>query len=662
MITGEGRTVPPHWLRRNEGSRTPHRVMIIDTETRPESTPGAEHHRLRWWHLRLSRRHTENPRRPVQLDLAGTSAAELARHVDELAIAKQSLWIYTHNLGFDLQVTGLPEELGRLGWEIIDLGITGRSPWMRLGHGRRRIVLCDSTSWLPAPLAAVGESLGVEKPVIEDWTAATDEEIAVRCLADVEILSRAILTIMDWWDECDMGRWQWTGPGCGWAAFRHKFLDAKILMDPEPLRMALERAAVYGGRREAYRIGDLGPGHYADLDFEAAYPQIASTIELPRRPIARVPYMTAEAFGQLPSDWGILSRCTVTTSTPVVPCRLDGRIYYPVGTFETVLAQPDIVGAIEAGATVDLGDTIIYQLEPFLRSWGQWITGVIDGTGQDVPAVVRTMAKHWSRTVIGRFAMHAQRTEDWGDAAWPFFYAEAGIDWDSGCEVIDLHACGRHLRVFRDSEPENVFPAVTAWVEAECRQLLRRAMESCPPGTVMQCDTDGFMLSLGDGPVSAPAVAESGPQTAVLTSPAAGAAPPVPERIGPVSVRVKGLYERAELLGPQAVILGDSRRIAGVPRSFTRIGELTYQGWTWPGYAWQLARSQPGVYTRPHVTVPLRGPYGTRWILADGRTIPPEMRVVAGQNVIRDPARKGSRIRREMLAHKQPAALNRHVA
>lgn len=658
----DGYTCPPHWLRRNEGTRSPHRVIMLDSESLPEVIGQAEQHTLRWWHARHVKRHLTGGRSAAITDVAGSTAAELARVVDELAIAKHSTWLYTHNLGFDLQVTRLPELLSDLGWQIVDIGITGRSPWIRMSHGRRRLVMADSTSWLPAPLKTIGESLGIDKPVITNWQTAPDDDIAVRCLMDVEILSAAMLSIMDWWDAEDMGRWQWTGPGCGWAVFRHKFLNAKILMDPEPERLALERQAVYGGRREAYRIGDLGEGRYADLDFEAAYPQIASVTELPRRCIARVPFMTHEAYGQLPSDWGILSECTVTTTVPVVPCRIDGHIYYPTGTFKTVLAGPDIAGAIEAGAFIDLGDTLIYQMEPFLADWGKWITGVIDGTGQAVPPVVRTMAKHWSRTVIGRFAMRAQRTEDWGDAAWPYFYAEPGIDWDTGCEVVDLHACGRHLRVFRDSEPENVFPAVTAWVEAACRQLLRRAMDACPPGSVLQCDTDGFMLDLSEGVQEAAAAEPHRVPDGELAQEAAAAVPPVPESIGGVRIRVKGLYTHAELLGPQQVIVGDQRRIAGVPRSFSSADGLTYQGWTWPGYSWQLAKSQPGIYTRPHVTVPLRGPYGARWLLENGRTVPPLCRVIKGRTVIvgmRDSAMRNIRV---MASDKQPAHLSKLAA
>lgn len=656
------RTVPPHWLRPNEGSRSPHRVAFLDCETAPELTPAAELHSMRWWHLRHVRRHVDNPRSPVQADLAGSSIAELAGLVDKLAIAKHSTWLWTHNLGFDLQVSRLPELLYGLGWQIVDIGITGRSPWIRMCHGRRRLVLCDSTSWLPAPLAEIGPLVGVDKPVIDDWHHATDEQIAIRCLADVEILSRAMLGLLDWWDQHDMGRWQWTGPGCGWAAFRHGHLTAKVLMDPDPVRLELERQAIYGGRREAYRIGELGAGRYADLDFEAAYPQIAASTALPRRPIARVPYMTAEAFGQLPPDWGVLSRCTVRTSEPVVPCRVDGHTLYPVGEFETVLSQPDILGVIDAGGTVELGDTIIYQLEPFLSSWGQWVTGVIDGTGQDVPAAVRMMARHWSRTVIGRFAMHGQRIEDWGDACWPSFHAEPGVDWDTGCEVVDLHACGRHLRVFRDAEPENVFPAVTAWVEAECRQLLRRAMSACPAGSVIQCDTDGFMVDLtgelaelgARSPGQAPAVE-------VAAQPAA-ASSPVPERIGPVRIRVKGLFTRAVILGPQQVATDAARRIAGVPRAFTSSDGLTYAGWSWPGYTWQLARSQPGVYTRPHVTIALRGPYGARWLLENGQTIAPWVQLVNGQNTVRPPKWRTHRMDTGRLAELQPAILQRYAA
>lgn len=647
--------VPPHWLRRNEGTRSPHRVMFVDTETRPTMVGRDELHELRWWHARVVRRHVASPRGPLTVDLAGDSILDLARQVDHAAITKHSLWVYTHNLGFDLQVTRLPELLHELGWQITDIGITGRSPWIRLAQERRRIVLADSTSWMPAGLADIGESIGYPKPVIEDWYNAPDEEIASRCLADVQILATAMIMIMDWWDTHDMGRWQWTGPGCGWAAFRHKHLHHKVLMDPDPERLVLERQAIYGGRREAFQIGTIGPGRYVDLDFEAAYPTIAATTELPRRSIGRVESMTAESYGNLPADWGILSACTVTTPVPVVPCRLGGHTLYPVGTFQTVLAQPDITGVLEVGGTVELGDTIVYQLAPFMSSWGEWVTSLLNGTGEQVPPPVRTWAKHISRTVIGRWAMRAQRTEDWGDAAWPYWHAEPGTDLRTGCEVVDLHACGRHLRVWRDAEPENVFPAVTAWVESTCRQLLRQALEQCPAGSVLQCDTDGFMMAVPDQGLE-----PGGPAARqVPTGEVATAGPPVPAviptRSGPVGLKAKAFYTRAVILGPQQVIADSARKIAGIPKAFTSSDGQTWQGNAWPGYTWQLANSQPGIYTRPHVIIPLRGPYGSRWVLRDGTTIPPRCIVRNGETIIVRPTHP-------MLADKQPEILAKYAA
>lgn len=646
------RPVPAHWLRVNDGARSPHRVLFVDTETRPVMDGLDELHELRWWHARVVRRHVERPRGPLHADLAGDSAMDLAAAVDRTAITKCSLWLYTHNLGFDLQVTRLPELLHDLGWEVTDIGITGRSPWIRMAQDRRRLVICDSTSWLPVPLAEVGESIGRPKPVIDDWTAATDEEIAVRCLADVVILSEAMLAIMDWWDASDMGRWSWTGPGCGWAAYRHKFLAHKVLMDPAPERITIEREAIYGGRREAYRLGRIGPAQLVDLDFQGAYPTLAATMMLPRRPVAHVDPMTRQAYENLPSAWGVLSRCTVTTAVPVVPCRLGGHTLYPTGTFETTLAQPDIAGALAAGATVELGDTWVYQLAPIMAAWGKWITGVVNGTGQDVPAPVRTMCKHWSRTVIGRWAMRAQRVEDWGVAAWPWWHAEPGTDWDTGTEVVDLHACGRHLRIHRDGEPENVFPAVTAWIEAQCRQLLRHAMQQVPASWLVQCDTDGFMLDVPQAASGSLAPVPEGTSAGVAPGarlPSAGA---IPVSAGPLSIRAKAFYTTAMVLGPQQVITGDRRRVAGIPRSFTSADSRTWKGNAWPGYTWQLAHSQPGIYTRPHVTIPLKGPYGSRWQLADNSTMAPECAIRNGVTIVIPPDR-------EMLSGSQPEILRK---
>lgn len=656
------KAVPPHWLRVNADSRSPHRVMFLDTETSPTMTDRAEEHRLRWWHARLCRRHVTRPRAPLTCDYAGESITELAAIVADAAIARHTLWIYTHNLNFDLTSTMVPELLHGHGFTLVDLGIAGRSPWMRMANGRRRIVFADSGSWLPEPLAEVGKGVGVLKPEVDNWYTATLEEIAHRCLADTVILAEAMLEIMDWWDDQDMGRWQWTGPGCGWAAFRHKFLHSKVLMDPDPVRLEIERRAIYGGRREAFRIGDLGPARFADLDFAAAYPRIAASTPLPRRAIADVPSLSLERYRQLPEDWGVLAEVTVSTRAPLVPARVGTSVLYPVGTFRTVLAGPDIDALLAAGAGVRFGRSIIYQLEPFLADWGAWVCGVIDGTGQDVPAPVRTMVKHWSRTVIGRFAMRAQRTEDWGEACWPSWHAEQGTDLQTGCEVIDLHACGRHLRLTRDAEPENVFPAVTAWIEAACRQALAAAIGQVDGGEVVQCDTDGFLVMWHDDQVAAAAAAPAGPSGDGTEGAPARRPPPVPEVVAGLPVRVKGLYRNATVLGPQQVIKDDTRKISGVPKSFTLVRPLTYAGWTWPGYAWQLAHSQPGVYTRPHVTVALRGPYGGRWVLQDGRTLPPLVRIRQGVNELVRPPDRYWPYAVAQLADRQPSLLAQGAA
>src|SRR5216110_182782 len=86
-----------HWLRPNAQERSPFRVLVIDTETRPidGATPG--HEVLRLWCARLLRRKGDGKGKPRQRDFEGRTAAQLAELIDGLARSDRTLWIMAHN-------------------------------------------------------------------------------------------------------------------------------------------------------------------------------------------------------------------------------------------------------------------------------------------------------------------------------------------------------------------------------------------------------------------------------------------------------------------------------------------------------------------------------------------------------------------------------------
>src|SRR5206468_750685 len=325
-----------HWLRENHLERSPHRVLIVDTETRSPDPLTPDHQVLRLWAARLVRRRAVDPGKPRQEDAHGRTAAELADLVEGYARADRALWLMTHNLNFDLAVTELPVLLTERGWRISESALTTDSPWCRMTRGSKRLTIADTFSWLPTGVATLGEYLDTPKLDLPADDAPDDAWLD-RCRRDVAITADAIVACMDWWDAGRYGNWSITGPATGWSSYRHHQPRPHVLVIPDDAARELEMRAVTGGRREARRLGRLPEGLYADLDLVTAH--LSAMAGLP------LPYKRLGGFDQLPADHhalrssilDVLAECTVTTAVPRYPWDSGRGVFYPIGTFRSVL-------------------------------------------------------------------------------------------------------------------------------------------------------------------------------------------------------------------------------------------------------------------------------------------------------------------------------------
>ena len=263
------RPTPPHYLRPNHREASPHRVLILDTETEPHQVGDTIIHTLALWSARVIYRHGRRKDGPEVENFDGEAASGIVALLERLATTKETLWVFTHNLSFDLAVTRLPVLLLERGWELTQHALASDAPWARLRNGGRRVTLANSASYLPASLAAIGTAIGIAKPPLPP--SEDREALRERCRADVEITAEAMIELMDWWDDNALGNWSLTGPATGWGAYRHIPMGMNILIKPDPEAQAFERSALLAGRREAWRIGQRPDGFYLDLDIEHAH-------------------------------------------------------------------------------------------------------------------------------------------------------------------------------------------------------------------------------------------------------------------------------------------------------------------------------------------------------------------------------------------------------
>lgn len=618
------RPVPIHNLRPNETVWTPPAVAFIDTETRWHDEGLDEIHQLRLWvACQVDRRHQRKARGPVVWG-HGDTAEGFASWLNKMTVGRPCLWVYAHNLNFDLVTTRLPQTMARLGWSVSDFSVRNQAPWLRLGRGRYTITVCDSWSWLPQSLESVASLMGGHKADLPE-NDGSDDDWWHRCAGDVDLLARAVLSLMDWWDHGRLGRWSISGAGSGWNAMRHVPSTQRHVIDPNPELVAQDRQAVRGGRKDAQVVKSDTGGPWVELDLVAAYPSVALHLPLPIKRGWRFDTLDVDSQWIGSRFYAPVAECVVTTDRPRYPVRHDGVTWFPTGTFCTTLAGPEMAAAAASGSLVSIGPGQIHKLGYALRPWAAWALDPSHNGERDVPAVARLATKSWGRSVLGKFAARSHTTEPMPGPAGIEWSITDGWDRRVGRRGADVTMAGRRFWVTYDGDTENCYPAVLAWVESEVRVRLGAVLDALGAAW-WTCDTDGLIVDLrAVGEDTWRPLAILGHQPLDVLGVAQGLCDVLAPLVAPLVLRPKRVFESLSVLGPQHLTAGAEMRYAGVSKHANTTPSGNFVVRDWPGLKWQIEHSRPGLYTRPSRELHFEAPTVHRWVASGGEALPIQM-------------------------------------
>lgn len=645
------RTPRIHNLSGNSTVSSPHEVIVLDTESFGRQGDDIELHTLRLWVAKIYRRHGRNPSRPRIEQARGHGTRQLAEWIDWVVTTDPTVWLYTHNLNFDLGVTRLPLELIDLGWSLRENNLASDAPWARMARGGKSLRMCDSASVFPMSAEQIGKHVGVGKPPLPAQ-GDTDEVWFRRCEADVNIIGKALLQTMDWWDQQQLGHWAATGPRSGWNAMRHMCVaqpggpaieprgprsgswgqhgDGHVVIDPDPDARKFERLAIYQGRRESFRTGELPAGSYAELDFQHAFLTVACEMRLPCRRGARFDSLPLSTPYLDNDEVGIIARVRLSTRETRYPYRHDNGILHPVGQFETVLCGPEITEARRRGELVSIGPGYVYRLSYHMQPWALWLQDLLDGPADGAPPAVLLMLKAHSRSVFGKWAAHTSTVIDRGTTPVEGWLAEHAIDVESGHPCTILHMAGQWSMILRDQESDDAFPAVLAWVQSHMRLGLGAVLDQLPARAVVSCSADSVLVDLQRAPVCTWQLDMDTPAHIALPTLAKGLCVSLNAFCDPLRLRVKGLYTKVTVLSPQHLRLDGALRMAGIGGQAEEKKPNEFTFLTWPGLGRQLALDEPAGYVRQLRKVNLSGMRVSRWMAGDGCTGDVEARIAAG--------------------------------
>lgn len=546
------RLVPAHYIKRNEKANVPSRLIILDTIPRRTRTDDTESQS--WWFGVVCFNHWTRHGRHIQEYRKYTDAGLMWKEIAEFTRPKRRTILYSHNLPYDIRIADGLRNLSRLAFSLESIRLANQGAWSRWTRDKASLTLCDSSSVFPVAFAGLCKITGASElkcPNTDDI-----EQWGNYCALKVQLLTELLCQYFAWLRTGVAGNWQLTGAGQSWAHWRHSHYTHQVLVHPDGEAISAERRAMWTGRAENWSWGkDLDAPVY-EWDWANSYPRIARDYNVPVRLVGTARAANAADLPKLAQRYTLLADVTVRCEQPVVPTRRNNRILWPVGEFDTTLWWPEIEAVLSEGGTVEPHNVWLYRSEPALHQWGTWIIDQVKGAGSADYPWVPLVLKHWSRTLIGRFATQYQNWELFGTDHESRVQVGKLYDTDTG-ELTDMMQVGQDLHIMTGlSESDDSCPQITSFIMSMARRRLWDALQAVGAENVLYLDTDSLIVNM-EGHV-------------ILTE---------LTKLGQFEgLRLKNRHRGYEIYGPRSAIIGSRRVFAGMPKAAVRTGEKTFQG------------------------------------------------------------------------------------
>jgi len=573
-----------HQLTQISSSRFPEVVIFLDTETYspPPGKSGEHRFRLGWVCVRRARKN-----RKPSYDFSPLDATETFWKVlDKTATGRRRVYLLAHRVIYDLWIVGGLKAFIDRGWKLKSSYANGRVVILRFHRGETTLCVLDTLNLFPAALKEWGEAIGYPKLKVDLWKD-DDKTIGVYCFRDVEILVRLWDLLEAFIGENDFGGMAPTVSSLAFRAFRHRFMDGDIYIHAYEPALELERAAYYGGRTECFRLGVLPDRVYTILDVNSMYPYVMQAGAYPVKIIKHWDGGTLDDLRAALRDGEAVARVRVRTDRPVVPYRGAKRIIYPVGTFDTDLAGPELRLLLKHGMI-----EYVYEMAAYER--GRPFRRYVESLYRLRRKYAGKGLKVWEQLVKlmlnGLYGKFGQKAETWEKCP-NYNHLPPGIyhylTTGGGGMRMMISLGGEVWVKTGEEEAPQSFPGLAAYVTSHARVRLWKYMEIAGFDNLIYCDTDSLIVTAAGVKRLAPHVH--------------------PTRLGALKHEYEG--KGGEIHVPKDYRIGSKVRRKGVSPSAVDLGDDAWLDTHWPGWKGLLASGNLDKYQTQTVVKHLRHQY-----------------------------------------------------
>lgn len=484
----------PHKLIKNKITYLPVQFLFFDTETKPVRKTKdmvIQEFKLGWccyWN-RGSTRDKEYTKWFYYDDIGS-----FWDFTESLLRPKTRLVLIAHNVIFDFTVLKGWTELVNRGWTLTRLYEKGRTFIASYKKNSKTILILDNLNFFMATLKNLGKQIGIEKLDV-DFNRSTVDELKVYCKRDVEIVLNTWQKYIKWFKVNDLGNFGFTISGQSFNTYRHKFMKHDIFIHNRRYVLKLERESYFGGRTECFKIGNFNNDKYYYLDINSMYPAVMKTNYYPCKYINYELNVSLIKLNIYLKKFCIIAKVLIDTKKPIIPTRINGKVVFPVGKFNAVLATPELKLALKENAVKKVLSIAIYQKEKIFTEYVDFFYNQRLKAKEDNNEAYILFFKLLLNSLYGKFG---QRLGEWNtigkcDPKEIKYWTELIYKTHTKYHFRKIN--GLVQRFDKPSESFNSFPAISSHVTSYARVKLYKLFEIAKKENVFYCDTDSLFVN-----------------------------------------------------------------------------------------------------------------------------------------------------------------------
>jgi len=482
-----------HYLRKNAQKEQPTHLIFYDTETNETDINFKESKHTLKLGVACYVLNRRNGSKNTEEWMTFTKKEEFWDFVEKKAYSKTKLYVFAHNQQFDFMIVDGFRELKKRGWEIKNWFIDSRIFILRVFKGNKTIILLDTYNYLQITVKSMGNKLNLPKLEI-DFNNCNMKELEVYCKRDVEIIKEFMLHFLNFMKKYNLGNFKSTIASCSFSAYRHRFLNKKVLIHADEEATKLERESYRGGRTEAFFIGQKQGETFYKLDINSLYPFIMRNNEFPVRLIKVKENPSLEALSTALEEYLVIADVEFETDERCIAVRKE-RLIFPIGKIRAVLCTPELKYLLKKGFIKRVFKYALYRGDYLFNDYIDYFYALRKEFKKKGATMDNYLAKLFMNCLYGKFG---QRNSD-------YIYLGKSNDRDTIIETYYNMNTGKKTTLYSimgnkylkgdKKEAIDSFVAIASHVTAYARMYMYKLIQICSLKNVYYCDTDSIITN-----------------------------------------------------------------------------------------------------------------------------------------------------------------------